>query len=138
MIILKDGKYVPEKVGLKAIQRDGFDYELTLMLDIDSNHNCSASKDRTGIFRSSENSDFRISPKTGAVIRKWLEGGVVEVMEVKEDKAAVRKAILDCATVGQLKRLYDDLVPVDEEIRKLVILQRDILQTKTMSSNGTQ
>ena len=28
----KDGKMIPEKVGLKAVQRDGLDYEFTLVL----------------------------------------------------------------------------------------------------------
>ena len=44
----KNGKLVPEKVGLKAMQRDGMDYEFTVVLDIDLKHHVQASKDRTG------------------------------------------------------------------------------------------
>ena len=29
----KDGKFIPEKVGLKAVQRDGLDYEFTIVFD---------------------------------------------------------------------------------------------------------
>ena len=46
----KNGKMVPEKVGLKAMQRDGMDYEFTVVLDIDLKHHVQASKDRTGLF----------------------------------------------------------------------------------------
>lgn len=34
----KNRKMVPEKVGLKGIQRDGIDYEFTIVLDLDSKH----------------------------------------------------------------------------------------------------
>ena len=46
----KNGKMVPEKVGLKAIQRNDLDYEFTIVFDIDSAHNAKASKDRSGLF----------------------------------------------------------------------------------------
>ena len=46
----KNGKMVPEKVGLKAVMRDGVDYEFTIVLDIDLKHHAVASKDRTGLF----------------------------------------------------------------------------------------
>ena len=43
----KNGKMVPEKVGLKGITRDGMDYEFTIVFDLDIKHNAVASKDRT-------------------------------------------------------------------------------------------
>ena len=46
----KNGKMVPEKVGLKGVTREGMDYEFTIVLDLDIKHNASASKDRTGLF----------------------------------------------------------------------------------------
>ena len=44
----KNGKMVPEKVGLKGVTRDGTDYEFTVVLDLDIKHQATASKDRTG------------------------------------------------------------------------------------------
>lgn len=41
------GKTTVTKVGMKAETREGFEYELTLSLDIDIKHNATASKDRT-------------------------------------------------------------------------------------------
>ena len=44
------GKKRPIKVGLAPVQRDGMEYEFTVMLDIDMGHVATASKDRTGLF----------------------------------------------------------------------------------------
>ena len=66
---LKNGKYVPEKVGLKAIQRDGIDYEFTLVFDLDIYHNAKCFKDRTGLFKL--NPAFKITPGTGRIISNW-------------------------------------------------------------------
>ena len=46
----KNGKMVPEKVGMKGITRDGMDYEFTIVFDLDLKHNATTSKDRTGLF----------------------------------------------------------------------------------------
>ncbi|MBT6440313.1 MAG: AAA family ATPase [Flavobacteriales bacterium] len=64
----KNGKMVPEKVGLKAITRDGVDYEFTLVLDINIKHNAVASKDRTNLFM--DKPEFRINEKTGEKIKQ--------------------------------------------------------------------
>lgn len=68
------GKKTPVKVGLAPIQRDGMEYEFTIVFDIDrEKHYALASKDRTGLFE--KNIDV-ITPATGELIRKWVEGGV--------------------------------------------------------------
>ena len=65
----KNGKMVPEKVGLKAVQRDNVDYEFTAVLDIAMNHKATTSKDRTGLFTG--RSEFLITPAVGQAILKW-------------------------------------------------------------------
>ena len=60
---------VPEKVGLKAVMRDGVDYEFTIVLDIDLKHHSVASKDRTGLFMGKP--EFTITPETGDSILRW-------------------------------------------------------------------
>lgn len=63
-----------KKVGLKDIQREGFEYELTLNFNLDRDrHFATASKDRTGIF--SEIDPFIIDEKTGVTLREWCEAG---------------------------------------------------------------
>ncbi|BBQ07251.1 AAA family ATPase [Elizabethkingia anophelis] len=70
----KDGKYIPEKVGLKSVQRDGLDYEFTLVFDIDIKHFAVASKDRTGLFMGKP--EFTISENIGKDILNWCNEGV--------------------------------------------------------------
>ena len=65
----RNGKMVPEKVGLKAVMRDGVDYEFTVVLDIDLKHHATASKDRTGLFMGRP--EFTITPATGESILRW-------------------------------------------------------------------
>ncbi len=76
-----NGKFVPEKVGLKAIQRDGLDYEYTILLEIDINHFATSSKDRTGLFENAP--AFVITPETGSKIANWCNAGV-SLEKVKE------------------------------------------------------
>jgi hypothetical protein len=68
-----DGKTTVTKVGLKEITRDGFEYEITLNLELDMNHNATASKDRTGLFAGKP--QFVPSVETGKLIRQWCESG---------------------------------------------------------------
>ena len=67
----KNGRQVPEKVGLKACMRDGVEYEFTIVLDIDIMHRATASKDRTGLFMGRP--EFVITPKVGAYILNWCQ-----------------------------------------------------------------
>jgi hypothetical protein len=68
----KNGKMVPEKVGLKGVTRDGMDYEFTLVLDLDIKHQATASKDRTGLF--SNPMPFLITDQAGVKIKMWCLG----------------------------------------------------------------
>ena len=65
----RNGKMIPEKVGLKAVQRDNVDYEFTLVFDLDNKHRAVASKDRTGLFINRP--EFTITPQVGKYILNW-------------------------------------------------------------------
>lgn len=67
------GKQTPKKVGLAPVQREGMEYEFTIMLDIDMQHIASASKDRTGLF---DGQFFTIGIETGERLLAWLETGI--------------------------------------------------------------
>lgn len=69
------GKTVPVKMGLAPVQRDGFDYEFTLVFDVQQNHFATASKDRTGIFNGLTVNIA--SPETATSIREWLDRGTL-------------------------------------------------------------
>ena len=66
------GKMAPRKVGLKEVQRDGYEYELTVSFDINIDHFAVSSKDRTSLFESGV--PFKISEETGLMLRKWNLG----------------------------------------------------------------
>ncbi len=66
------GKQVPKKIGLAPIQREGMDYEFTVVFDIDLNHNAQVSKDRTASF---DGQIFKPGEETGSTLRAWLDTG---------------------------------------------------------------
>ena len=69
-----DGSKV-KKVGMKDIQRDGWEYELTVSLSIDRDtHMATASKDRTQLFYNAD--PFIITAETGREVKDWCESGV--------------------------------------------------------------
>jgi hypothetical protein len=69
-----NGKKKVVKLGMKTEQRDGFEYEFTVVLDIThAGHYAIASKDRTNLYG---DEPFKITEKTGADLSAWLELGI--------------------------------------------------------------
>lgn len=97
------GKQMPKKVGMAPVQREGMEYEFTVMLDIDMAHVASASKDRTSLF---DGQYFKISPDTGKLLSQWLgTGKAPEVFEdaVFEDN---QLAMMDAETLPELQAAF--------------------------------
>jgi len=69
------GKQAPRKVGLAPVQRDGVEYEFTVVMDIDIDHKAAASKDRTTLFDGWRDT---ITEGTGRQLLQWLEIGTDE------------------------------------------------------------
>lgn len=85
MTLNERGKQTPVKVGLKEITREGFEYELTINFNLDEKHNCTASKDRTGLFM--DKPFFTITEETGKIIKDWcMQGEEVKLPELTNDK----------------------------------------------------
>lgn len=85
-----NGKKTIKKVGLAPVQRDGLEYEFTVMLDIDQEtHYASASKDRTGLF---DNKINKITPAVGEQLAEWLNGGSEPVISSAQAKKLVSAA----------------------------------------------
>lgn len=61
------------KLGTAPIQRDGMDYEFTIVFDVDQSHSAVASKDRTNRF---DQFTGKLTEQHGAQIRTWLAGGI--------------------------------------------------------------
>ena len=128
----KNGKQVPEKVGLKAVQRDGMDYEFTLVFDLDIQHMATCSKDRTGMF--DKNPPSRISDATGQQILNWLTKGI------PEEESTMEQRIGSCQSVSDLLQLYSENILNHPELGPLFTQRRHELQSLQLTksqSNGT-
>lgn len=69
-----NGKKSVQKVGTKEVTREGFEYELTMNLEIvNDKHLVRASKDRTSLFMGLP--EFVPSEETGKKIKDWCESG---------------------------------------------------------------
>jgi AAA domain len=92
-----NGKKSIVKLGIKTEQRDGFEYEFTVVLDIvHDGHWATASKDRTGLF--SDKDPNQISEKTGLDLLDWLNSGESE----KEAIDRIKKSISQAETVDAI------------------------------------
>lgn len=87
-----------KKVGMKDQQRDGWEYELTVSLEIDrDSHKASPSKDRTGLFEGKL--PFLITEETGEEIRDWCNSGVSEITVAINEMEVV-------ASIDELKQVW--------------------------------
>ena len=89
-----------KKVGMKDQQREGWEYELTVSLNIDRDtHHATPSKDRTNLFEGGK--PFIITEKTGEKIKKWCESGVSELQAALNEMEVV-------ATMDDLKSVWSN------------------------------
>ncbi len=114
----KNGKFIPEKVGLKGVTREGMDYEFTIVLDIDIKHNATASKDRTNLF--ADKPEFKITTKTGETILEWCnsaesisekltEEDPGKSVEVDDTQIPIPERVKDCTDIVVLTALFNAL-----------------------------
>ena len=119
----KNGKMVPEKVGLKGITRDGMDYELTIVFDVDARHLARASKDRTNLFVNKP--DFQITVDTGKQIRNWCEmAEEVPIQELQVEKIQFGEKIMACKSLEELYQLFKDSEEFQEPYKEQFLEQR--------------
>lgn len=120
------GKQQPKKVGMAPIQRDGMEYEFTVMLDVDMGHNTTASKDRTGIF---DGQIFKVSEATGEQLLGWLNAGAdvpVEVSQQQPEPANegvvldFQTKIDDAKTPGELNEVGKEMAGLDEATKSVL------------------
>lgn len=100
-----------KKVGTKEIQREWFEYELTINFNIDREHHLAiASKDRTGIFI--DRDPFLITWATWVEVMEWNRTGIDGEALEAERKAREEKERLEKAAKEQKERddLYNSIV----------------------------
>ena len=97
------GKQEPKKVGMAPVQREGMEYEFTVMLDVDMNHIASASKDRTSLF---DGQYMKITPDTGAMLLAWLETGTAVPVYDETALNGYNDAMIECDSLDALKAAF--------------------------------
>lgn len=105
-----NGKKKVEKVGMKAEQRDGIEYEFTTVLDLTHDNYAVRTKDRTRIF----NEPMLLSEQAGVLLKQWLNSGSANACingnQFLELEALMQQAGIDiekyCAKRG-LNSLHD-------------------------------
>lgn len=131
----KNGKMVPEKVGLKGVTRDGMDYELTVVFDVDARHLAKASKDRTNLFVNRP--DFQITEETGNEIRDWCnmsQSGATNQNSPNQDFVS---KIQSCKSLEELYQLYKSKPEFQELFKDDFLDQRNKIEfNQKFKSNG--
>jgi hypothetical protein len=93
----------PVKIGLAPIQREGIDYEFTVVFDLSiDGHVASTSKDRTSLF---DGQHFIPSGETGRRLLEWLNTGRDETVEFKHHFDEISADFHLCDTPSRLEEL---------------------------------
>lgn len=122
----KNGKMVPEKIGLKGVTREGLDYEFTLVFELDLKHQATATKDRTGLFM--DKPSVMISTDTGQLILNWCRSGKT-LADIKVD-------ITQVTTVDQLRDIFRSYPNYRSELEPLCITRKKQLDNPIAEVNN--
>lgn len=134
----RNGRQVPQKMGMAPITREGFDFEVSIHFELDQLHKAFCSKDRTGLFMQRES--FVITTDTGKEIITWCNSGE------SINAADVMQRINGCASLNDLLQVYKDfpqykqsLLTEFETRKRQLIIQQEVqtqLSNQPISSNG--
>lgn len=102
-----NGKVTVQKVGLKDKNAAGFDYEVSLVLDINQSHYASSTKDRTQLF--TDQMPFKITPETGMKIKEWCNSGKSDTESLFTDAAIEINNASDKQELGIIYNKYNSL-----------------------------
>jgi hypothetical protein len=129
-----NGRIKVEKGGLREITREGFEYELTINLEMDTKHNAWTSKDRTGLFMGKP--AFVPTEKIGEMIAQWCEQGE-EVFNVVKPGSDWYNKVEQCASQKELVELYNknkSEVDINPLLQQLIANRRNQINGKTLSA----
>lgn len=130
----------PKKIGMAPVQRQGIEYEFTVMLDLEvGTHLFTSSKDRTSLF---DGQSGRLNEEWGRKLAFWLYSGQAadaapEALPTERAEAiagAAQRMIERAGNVPDLERIYANAVKdlrgflstVDEA--KLIKLREDLIE----------
>lgn len=112
----KNGKSIPEKMGLKAVQRDDCEYEFTVAFELNKYHVAAVSKDRTGLFQ--HEPELKLSEDLGKRIIDWCE---IDEVKTNSDITKRLHGIIDLEQLDELiheNPEYSDLLREEISVKK--------------------
>lgn len=127
------GRTEIRKVGLAPVQRDGVDYEFTVVFDLGMEHTVTVSKDRTGLF---DRQMFTITKDTGKKLSEWLNSGADmlpnpqdinrlyrEYLDVFSQDSAAAQAAMQAVTGGKASREWtlDDINHLNADLASRIV-----------------
>jgi hypothetical protein len=129
MDVGSNGKAKVVKHGTKEITRDGFEYELTLSLElINEQHMAKASKDRTELFMGKP--EFKINSATGRKLIRWCS--------IMDEVEFALNDIRNCMTLEGLRHLYSKYSSLKESIYPHIVNRKrelDAGKTQVISND---
>jgi len=123
ILVEEKGKQVPRKVGMAPVQREGMDYEFTLVFDIDQGqHMAMTSKDRTDMFNGF--CDI-LSEEHGRMIREWLENGSDSTASpTAQSPHTCQPPVINPDQVEELRRLICETATDEEKFLRYLKVER--------------
>lgn len=102
------GKKTVRKVGMAPVQRDGMDYEFTVVMELTQEHIATTSKDRTSLF---DGKYFTPTFDIGAQLKTWLDAGI------DPDEESRKKGLAYChAKAAEIGITHDELKTMAAEM----------------------
>lgn len=99
-----NGKKKPIKIGLAPIQKEGLEYEFTVVLSLDKDsYLYTSSKDRTKIF---EGKHEKLSVETGKRLIDWLMSGKSHEEVEQEEVKRFTDELTNCETLEVLRSTF--------------------------------
>ncbi|AWM13898.1 AAA family ATPase [Flavobacterium sediminis] len=115
-----NGKTKVMKLGTKEIQREGYEYEITVNFEfLNDKHLVTVSKDRTGLFVGKP--EFIINASTGKKLLDWCNQGT----SFEELKVMIEST----TSTDELKNIYNENTQFKTELYPLIIKRNEELNS---------
>lgn len=115
-----NGRTKVMKLGTKEIQREGYEYEITVNFEfLNDKHLVTVSKDRTGLFVGKP--EFIINASTGKKLLDWCNQGT----SLEELKMMIE----NITSIDELKNIYNENTQFKTELYPLIIKRNEELNS---------
>ena len=118
----------PVKVGLKTIQREGLEYEFTIVFDVDRHHIATVDKTRADIF---DGFSETITDEVGKKLLNWLDKGISQDQEQKQeqeqDLTPIAEKLITIKTIDELTKYFGEFEKMTPEIKQLFTSRKEAI-----------